>query len=273
MNRISFLLTFHALTDERTDEVIQKHIEDTINLINIVKKEFKDINIIKMAVGLHKNEGGERLHSHIPLIVEVDDKLYHNKNLDKQVTIMKIRKQLDRTLHITYYKQDDPKYDEEFGFTYSFKEYETIDDVILKEHFINLENDVIEQLRKFGNDKYKQTQAENERTERRKLQSENESEDIESFISTAILNYDYKNNLLLGYEETEHLHGKSFDEMEIKDKYIFVKFQVIEYFGIKAEKSGKPILKSFKKNNVSDYAYAFLAKDPKNRYALAKMIN
>lgn len=273
MNRISILVTFHAHTDDRTDETIDQHIKDTINLINIIKKEFKDINILRLAVGLHKNEGGERLHTHIPLIVEVDDKLYYNKNLDKQVTITRIRKQADRTLHFTFYKQDDSKYDEDFGFSYSFKEYEDFSSVILKEHFINLDDETIEQLRQFGNNKYKQTQAENERTERRKLQSENESEDIESFISSAILDYDYKNNVLLGYEETEDLHGKSFDELQIKDKYIFVKYQVIEYFGIKAEKSGKPILKSFKKNNVSDYAYAFLAKDPKNRYALAKMIN
>ena len=46
--------------------------------------------------------------------------------------------------------------------------------------------------------------------------------------------------------------------MYVKDQYKQIKIWILEYFRRKAEKSGKPIIKSFKAINIRDYAVNFL---------------
>lgn len=266
------MITFQPPMDKQDETEL---IQETINLIQLLKKVYKDTsyNIVRLGAGLHRD--AKRIHTHIAFIISYKSKKKPILHWSKQTDMVKLKKNVNQTydMEVTQYLDTDLDYSEETGIAYAFKEYEKFEDVIMKEEFIDLDDELIESLRNHGNKKYRQVKAENERTEKRKLMAENEAEEIEQFISSAILEYDYKNNLLLGYEETEHLHGKRYEEFSIKDKYIFVKYQIIEYFGIKAEKSGKPIIKMAKKNQVNDYAYMFLAKDKSNRWEMAKFFN
>lgn len=270
--KISLLFTLLSKSNEKDDSVTEELKVQTIKLIQLIKKQYKDkkYNIVRMVTGLHSNSN--RLHTHIGHILEYPEK-DHVKNWDKKDVIASIRKACPDgyDFKVSYYLENDPKYDEEFGLCYCLKEYENYEKIDFKTENENVTDEQLEELRKYGNDKYKKSISENERNERRKLQSESESEDIEQFIYNAILEYDYKNNLLLGYEETEHLHGRTYNEFTIQEKYDFVRYQINDYFGCKAEKTGKPILKMAKRNQINDYAYMYLLKDPKNRWQAIKI--
>lgn len=247
--KISLLFTFLA---KDSDE--EKLLFHTKELINIIKKQYKDkkYNIVRLVAGLHRNSN--RLHTHIAHILEYPDR-EHVKNWDKKDVIQLIRKSCPDgyDFKVSYYNENDPKYDEEFGLSYCLKEYNSFDQILLREQFENIDDEQLEQLRKYGNDKYEQMNKEHERNERRKQQSENESMDIEQFISSSILDYDYKINKHLLDEQ------RPFKFLQIKEQYKFIKMWILEYFRIKAEKSGKPILKTFKAINIRDYAINYLA--------------
>ncbi len=246
--KISLLFTFLSKDDDS-----EKLIEQTINLINLMKKQYKDkkYNIVRLVAGLHRNSN--RLHTHIGHILEYPDK-EHVKNWDKKDVIASFRKACPEgyDFKVSYYLETDSKYDEEFGLCYCLKEYDNFEAILMKEHFENISDRQLEELRQFGNDKYKRAVSENERNERRKNQSENESEEMENFIYTHILNYDH--------EVYKHLSTgeRPFRFLQVKEQYKKIKVWILEYFRNKAEKSGKPIIKSFKAISIRDYAVNYL---------------
>lgn len=254
--KISLLFTLLHKSTEKTDAVKEDLKIQTIKLIQLIKKQYKDkkYNIVKMVTGLHSNSN--RFHTHIGHILEFPEK-EHVKNWDKKDVITSIRKACPNgyDFKVSYYLETDPKYDEEFGLCYCLKEYAEFEQIDFKEENENVTPQQLEELRKWGHDKYIQSQSENERNERRKQQSENEADDIQNYILTSIQQYDYQycieNNLP---QDTQR-----FKMLLIRDQIKNVKIWILEYFRSKAEKSGKPIIKSFKAINIKDYAVNFMA--------------
>lgn len=253
--KISLLFTLLSKSHEKEESIKEDLKIETIKLIQLIKKQYKDkkYNIMKMVTGLHSNSN--RFHTHIGHILEYPEK-EHVKNWDKKDVISSIRKACPDgyDFKVSYYLENDPKYDEEFGLCYCLKEYENYEQIDFKMENENVTENELEELRMYGHKKYKQVQSENERNDRRKQQSENESEDMEQFLFTCILNYDYNYCV----ENDLPRDKQRFRLLYVKDQYKQIKIWILEYFRRKAEKSGKPIIKSFKAINIRDYAVNFL---------------
>lgn len=247
---------FYTFTHKTTAEYIhQELLDETINLINISKKTFKDknINILCMVAGLHTIAA--RTHTHVCFVV--DYKPFRGvpcKDWGEKTEILSIRSLISPNFdfHCSGRNEDSPTYDEEFGLAYCFKEYNSINDIIFKDLFVNIGDDKLEELRVLGNGIWKKKLKQKEYNDKKKIHSENERELISQYITDAINNEDH-----------DHRNDGEYMPYRLrlaKDKYKQIKMLVLGYYRQKAISTGKP--SNFKFLSIRDIAMNYLVDDP-----------
>jgi hypothetical protein len=250
--RLGITYTIHSKKDDQ-----EFLIEANKQFIELMKKEYKEkeYSIIKLVVGLHKR--ASRLHTHIFHIIQVDDSKdvkFWNKKLGQLFK----SKDENIELRMSIYRETDPLYKEHCGLAYPLKEYEKNEDIILRELFINMTDEEVENLREDAHKIYTKSIAEHERNEERKRQEEDETSQIFQFIKDYI---EPKNR------KTEFI----FAECNFDSRYILVKVAILEYYEQRAKNTGK---KRFKAYSIKDLAISFLTTENLvDKFELAKFLN
>ena len=227
--------------EDQNQEALLELSTEYIEYVKLVSEKEK-WKVSRLGVGIHKN--ASRLHTHIAIIVDIPDEQnvkFWNKKLQSLFKLENPNYECRRTL----WKSDNPKYNEECAITYLFKEYESDDEIVLKEKFIGIDAEEMSRLRDIGNTEYKKSVAEHERTALRKKQEEDENENIVQFIKDFTSPKNRKTNTEYG----------QFEFVQFKQKYLIVKIAILEYYQQRYEQTGK---RSFKAYSIRDKAISYL---------------
>lgn len=238
--RSTIIFTITQGEDQNEEALIALNTEYIDYIKSVVEKEKWKLD--KLGVGIHHN--ATRLHTHIAIIVDIPDEQnvkFWNKKMQSLFKMDNPNYECRRTM----WKKDNPKYNEEMAITYLFKEYESDEEIILKDKFIGIDAEEMTRLRIIGNDEYKKSLAEHERTALRKQAEEDENENIVQFIR----DFTHQKNRKFNTEYGQFL------TMGFKQKYVCVKIAILEYYQNRYEQTGK---RGFKAYSIRDKAIAYL---------------
>lgn len=248
MNKATITFTLETDADKHDEEML---IDETKKIYNLIIKQFKDnkYDIMKMAVGIHR--ATSRLHTHINLYMEYANKSVKKETFSKNLHKMLKERDKDYDLKISIYYPEDPQFNETIGISYAFKEYENFEQIILKELFIGINDDEIEELRRIGNELYVKKMADREREQKRKQVEEDETQLLFKFIYDKINPTQSKGKI--DFLETSVYENDTLPDL--KERFKTVKYYVLLYYRERALKHGKL---NFKAYSIRDKAVAFM---------------
>lgn len=238
--RTTIIFTITQGNDQNEEALITLTTEYIDYIVSVMTTQKWKIN--KLAAGIHKNAA--RLHTHVAVVVDIPDqehvKLW-NKKLQKLFKMDNPNYECRRTIWL----DDNPKYSEETGIGYLWKEYTETSQIIMKEKFIGISAEEMDRLRLIANEEYVRTTAEHERNALRKKAEEDEGENIVQFIRDFTSPKNRKFN-------TEYGH---IDSMSFTQKYVCIKVAILEYYQQRYEQTGK---RGFKAYSIRDKAIAYM---------------
>jgi len=238
--RATVIFTITQGNDQNEEALIALTSEYIDYIVSVTTIQKWKIN--KLAAGIHKNAA--RLHTHIAVVVDIPNEEHvkqWNKKLQKLFKLENPNYECRRTIWL----DDNPKYSEEMGIAYLWKEYSDDNQIIMKEKFLGISSEEMQRLRSIGHEEYVKATAERDRNALRKQAEEDEGENIVQFIRDFTSPKNRKFNTEYG----------NIESMSFTQKYVCIKVAILEYYQQRYEQTGK---RGFKAYSIRDKAISYM---------------